>query len=78
MLPLWLALLGALTRAPRRRPAAAMAEGAPSDNSGFFVGVTQDALPFVGNVIRAAFYFSRGWVDDLGRGGAPVRVWAHR
>ena len=58
-----------------------MAEGAPSDN-GFFVGVTQDALPFVGNVIRAAFYFSRGWVDDLVRALAASCVnastWAQR
>ena len=49
-----------------------MAEGGLADN-GFFVGVTQDALPFVGNVIRAAFYFSRGWVDDLVRFAAPLR-----
>jgi hypothetical protein len=50
-----------------------MADGG---SAGGFLGVTQDALPFVGNVVRALFYFSRGWVDDLVHDPRAVR-WSY-
>lgn len=49
---------------------------ASADSGGGFLGVTQDALPFVGNVIRALFFFSRGWVDDLVHDPRAVR-WSY-
>ena len=49
---------------------------APDSGGGGFLGVTQDALPFVGNIIRALFHFSRGWIDDLVHDPRAVR-WSY-